>query len=140
MTQVRQKKALYLLLIVLTVPLALFTRSRNSGLPEIIIEFGGDTLYATCTFFVIKLLKMGLNLPRTALYCYLFCLAVELSQLYQADWINTVRHTFPFGLLLGYSFVGSDLVCYAAGSLIGAAISYIIEIATDAKHGVRRKN
>ena len=51
-------------------------------------------------------------------------LAVEVSQLYQADWINALRHTRVGGLILGYGFKWSDLLCYTAGCLLGTAGEY----------------
>jgi len=45
---------------------------------------------------------------------------VELSQLYQGDWINGVRGTLPGRLILGQGFLWSDLIAYAVG--IGTAI------------------
>jgi hypothetical protein len=44
---------------------------------------------------------------------------IEVSQLYHAPWIDSVRHTTLGGLALGYDFDWRDLVCYAIG--IGCA-------------------
>jgi len=51
-----------------------------------------------------------------------FSVAVELSQLYHAPWIDSIRHTTIGGLILGFDFVWSDLVCYAVGVGIGVVI------------------
>jgi Protein of unknown function (DUF2809) len=50
--------------------------------------------------------------------------AVEVSQLYHAPWIDAVRHTRLGGLVLGYGFLWSDLVCYTVGVTLGVAIDY----------------
>ncbi len=48
-----------------------------------------------------------------------FSLCIEVSQLYHASWIDTVRGTRVGGLVLGYGFLWSDLARYAAGVGIG---------------------
>jgi hypothetical protein len=49
-----------------------------------------------------------------------FALLIELSQLYQADWIVAVRANRLAALVLGHGFLWSDLCCYAVG-VTGAA-------------------
>ena len=51
-----------------------------------------------------------------------FSVAVELSQLYHAPWIDSIRHTTLGGLILGFGFVWSDLVCYALGVGLGVLV------------------
>ena len=43
-------------------------------------------------------------------------LTIELSQLYQAPGLNRIRLTTLGGLLLGYIFLWSDLLCYGLGA------------------------
>ncbi|MDQ3816194.1 MAG: DUF2809 domain-containing protein [Acidobacteriota bacterium] len=50
----------------------------------------------------------------------LFSLAVELSQLYHAPWIDGLRQIRLAALLLGHGFLWSDLVCYGVGVGVGA--------------------
>ena len=50
-----------------------------------------------------------------------FSVAVELSQLYHASWIDSIRHTTLGGLILGFDFVWSDLACYALGVGLGVS-------------------
>jgi len=54
-----------------------------------------------------------------------FCYLIELSQLYQANWINEIRRTTLGGLVLGYGFLWSDLVAYFIGISVGAAIEIL---------------
>ena len=48
--------------------------------------------------------------------------AVEISQLYHAPWIDSIRQTTLAALILGFGFLWSDLVCYAAGVSLGILI------------------
>ena len=54
-----------------------------------------------------------------------FSVAVELSQLYHAPWIDSIRQTTLGGLILGFDFVWSDLVCYALGVGLGVLVDVI---------------
>ena len=56
--------------------------------------------------------------------------AVELSQLYHAPWIDSIRHTTIGGLILGFGFLWSDLACYSLGVGLGVLIEIIGGIVT----------
>ena len=62
---------------------------------------------------------------RVAVLALVVSLLVELSQLYHAPWIDSVRQTTIGGLILGFGFLWSDLVCYAAGVGLGVALERI---------------
>ena len=51
---------------------------------------------------------------------------IEISQLYHAPWIDSIRATTLGGLILGFGFLWSDLICYTVGIVIGAIIDKII--------------
>ena len=123
----RKKRWLYFVLILLNVPLGLATRWAPSYFPEVLQIYGGDVLSATCIFFGIRFLMPAKPLLKVAVINYIVCFCIELQQLYQAAWIVKLRHTFPFGILLGYSFSWSDCICYAVGTVIGLLIAYLLE-------------
>lgn len=56
-----------------------------------------------------------------ALSALAFSYAVELSQFVQTPWLNAVRDMKLGGLVLGFGFKWTDLVCYAVGVSMGAA-------------------
>jgi Flp pilus assembly protein TadB len=79
---------------------------------------------------VAAFLAIGLALPRAstwvvAVLALSVSVAVELSQLYHAPWIDSMRSTTVGGLLLGYGFLWSDLACYAAGVGLASLIEMI---------------
>ena len=73
-------------------------------------------------FWGIGFLFSKMAAAKVMLAALVFSFAIEFSQLYQADWINVLRHTTLGGLILGYGFLWSDLVCYTVGILIGVGI------------------
>jgi hypothetical protein len=50
---------------------------------------------------------------------------VELSQLYHAPWIDSIRQTTLGGLILGFGFLWTDLACYAFGVGLGVLLELI---------------
>jgi hypothetical protein len=123
----RKKVIFYFLLFLLTIPLGLATRYFPDYFPTIIKVYGGDILYASCLYFFLRMLFPSFSIFKTGSYSFLACIIIELQQLYKAPWIVGLRHTFPFGLVLGYEFVLSDCICYLIGSVLGVAVAYLYE-------------
>jgi hypothetical protein len=105
--------------------LGLASRRFASHLPTFLADFAGDTLWAAMAFFGLSSFMSRVPLLRRMLIALAFCYLIELSQLYQAPWINRVRRTTLGGLALGRGFLWSDLVCYTAGVTLAAASEWI---------------
>lgn len=112
----------YLVLFVLVIATGLASRSRLfDHVPQFIATYAGDTLWALMVFLGIAFVFPGLRTKYVAALAIAFSFSIEISQLYQADWINGIRSTRPGALVLGAGFLWSDLVCYTVGVLIGVA-------------------
>jgi hypothetical protein len=126
LSQLRKRSPfLWSALIVVVVILGLGSRRFGPHLPGWVAAYAGDTLWATAAF-----LGIGLLLPRAstwtiALLALTFSVLVEVSQLYKAPWIDSIRRTTLGGLVLGFDFVWSDLACYAVGVGLGVAVDRI---------------
>ena len=126
MTKLRRRNPLVQIAqIALASALGIGSRRYAHALPGFIAAYAGDTLWALAAF-----LGIGLILPRAstrtiAVLAMAFSVAVELSQLYHAPWIDLIRHTTLGGLILGFGFLWSDLACYAVAVGLGAAIEII---------------
>lgn len=137
----RRHRLLQLALIVVVSILGIGSRRYGDHLPGFVADYAGDTLWAVAAFLAI-----GLAMPRTSTWVVaglsLFVsAAVELSQLYHAPWIDSIRGTTVGGLLLGYGFLWSDLACYAAGvgsaSLIEIGGRYAGRLASTSRQPIR---
>ena len=100
----------------------LFTRSRWMPRPNFVAEFGGDTLWALMVFWIVGCLFPKISTARAALIAGSFSAAIEFSQMLHPPWLDTVRANFFARLVLGQTFLWSDLVCYATGIVMGVVI------------------
>jgi hypothetical protein len=109
------------LAVVVIVAAGLLTRSGWAALPGFVVTWGGDTLWAAMVYAILATLRPTDPVRRLALLAGGFALLIEVSQLYQADWIVAVRANRLAALVLGHGFLWSDLACYAVG-VAGAAL------------------
>ncbi len=97
----------------------LLSRAYSSLFPELINAYLGDALYALMVYMGMSALFIKQSSVRVAWISLVFCYAVELSQLYHAPWLDTLRATRPGSLVLGHGFLWSDLLAYAMGVGVG---------------------
>ena len=108
------------------VALGLSSRRYGDLLPEFLARYAGDTLYATMIFVGFGFLFPRWRSFRVAVVSLIFCYAIEVSQLYHAPWIDAIRDTRVGGLVLGYGFLWSDLLCYTLGVILGFALELAV--------------
>jgi len=97
-------------------------------LPAFVATYAGDALWALTVFLTIGFILPGLSISAAAIAAFVISFGVEISQLYQANWINQIRATWPGALLLGAGFKWSDLVCYTTGIMMGIAGESLIRM------------
>lgn len=114
--------ALYLVLFLATIAAGLFTRADVLVLPDFVSLYVGDTLWAMMVFWLMCCISPRAKTVFIALLASGFCFAIELSQLYHAPWIDTLRAYKLGGLVLGFSFSYIDLLCYSVGVLAAALL------------------
>ena len=102
--------------------LGLATRRVPSAFPALVARDGGDALWAAAVFWLVTLVRPELATARVALVALALAYAVEFSQLWHAPWLHAVRATRVGALVLGRGFLWSDLVRYAAGVALAAAL------------------
>ena len=116
-------RSIYLLLAIFTMFLGLASRSNMVELPEFISVYAGDTLWALMVFWLLCALQPASPATQPAIMAVCFSFCIEFSQFYHAPWIDNIRSTTIGGLVLGYGFKFSDLVCYAIGVGIGFTLN-----------------
>ena len=132
---VRRNRLGYFVASCVVVALGLSSRRYGALLPEFLARYAGDTLYATMFFIGFGFLFPRWQSLRVAVVSLMFCYAIEVSQLYHAPWIDTIRRTRLGGLVLGYGFLWSDLLCYAAGVTLGLVLELAISRTRNRRRG-----
>lgn len=112
----------YLGLIFFTIIVGLFSRTKFLPYPDFM--WVGDLLYGLLIFFIIGFLNAERSKFWVGMTAYILCCLIELSQLYQADWILLLRETKMGSLVLGHTFLWTDLMAYAVGVLFGILIEW----------------
>lgn len=121
-----RKRVLYFIITLAVIAMGLLSRKYMFIFPKNIAPFVGDALWAMMVYFGFRFLFLNLELSKIFIIAIIFSFLIEVSQLYQADWINVIRKTTLGGLVLGYGFLWEDLVSYFIGILIGVILDRIL--------------
>jgi uncharacterized protein DUF2809 len=119
-----RSRARTLAAIVLLIVLGLASRRWAHALPHFVAEYAGDTLWAAMIFELAALFRPSARTGYLLLAAWLVSVGVEVTQLYHSPWVDAVRGTRLGGLVLGYGFLWSDVVCYTAGVTGAALLDY----------------
>ena len=99
---------------------------KISGLPKIIELYSGDILWALMVFLIIAFIFNKKSTIFIISWAIILSYSIEISQLYHATWIDAIRNTTLGGLILGFGFLWSDLICYTIGIIIGIIIEKLL--------------
>ncbi|MDU5022203.1 MAG: DUF2809 domain-containing protein, partial [Clostridiales bacterium] len=110
-----KKRIIYFLITISVMALGILSRKFMFIFPKLIAPFIGDLLWAMMIYFGLRFLMSKKNISKAFLVAILFSFSIEISQLYQANWINSIRNTTLGGLILGHGFLYEDLISYSIG-------------------------
>jgi hypothetical protein len=99
---------------------------RHPLAPELAQLYLGDVLWGVLFFLLFAWLLPRTSSAKLGLGAAVTTEAIELSQLYQADWANRLRDTRLGGLLLGHYFLWSDVLCVGLGALLAASVDVLV--------------
>ncbi|OFD42379.1 DUF2809 domain-containing protein [Bacillus mycoides] len=115
----KRNRLLYALFTIVVVILGLSSRKFAFVLPDLLNDYLGDALWALMIFTGFGFLFPKIETRKLAFISLIFCYGIEISQLYHAEWIDSIRATTLGGLVLGYGFLWGDLVAYTIGVGVG---------------------
>src|SRR5262249_15761710 len=95
-------------------------------MPPFMVYYGGDALWALAIFLGFSLMFPKVRTRTRVIVSLAVSWSIEFSELYQSDWINALPSTPLGGLILGYTFLWSDLLCYTCGIAIGVVLESLI--------------
>ena len=116
---VKRSRFICFVLSIFVIILGLLSRKYADFFPDFINVFLGDSLWALMIYSFSAMIFKSKSSNRLLILSLLVCYIVEFSQLYQAPWINQIRQTTIGHLVLGNTFVWTDLVSYTLGVLVG---------------------
>jgi len=116
----------FFMLICITIFAGLLSR-RFAAIPLFI----GDILWAIMVYFMVRLIFITKPVKFIVVVSLGLCYAIEFSQLYKAPWIDNLRHTLFGRLVLGDTFLWTDLLCYTGGIATAIWIDKIIARSKD---------
>ncbi|MEO6725022.1 MAG: DUF2809 domain-containing protein [Blastocatellia bacterium] len=115
----KRNRLFYLIAGCVAIVFGLGSRRYGAMLPKFLADYSGDALWALMVFIGIGFLAPRWSGVRVSVTALLFSYAVELSQLYHAPWIDSLRRYRIGGLILGDGFLWSDMLCYTVGIAVG---------------------
>lgn len=116
----KRRRRVYLLAIAVLFLFGLPSRIVPQLLPAFYVNYVGDALWAMAIFFMFGVVFPAASTRRLVIATLAITYVIEFSELYQADWINDLRSIKIIGLILGYTFLWTDLVMYTLGIAAGA--------------------
>ena len=122
----KRNRLLYAMFTILVIILGLSSRKFAFALPALLNDYLGDALWALMIFIGFGFLFPKIETKKLAFISLMFCYGIEVSQLYHAEWIDSIRATTLGGLVLGYGFLWSDLVAYTIGVGVGMFFEFML--------------
>jgi hypothetical protein len=114
--RIRTRRRWYLVAAIFaTVAVGLASRKYPWVFPSALGKYPGDVLWAQMVYWSMELIFPSASIVKVASYALAVSYIDELSQLYQAPWINQMRTTSVGHLVLGSSFSWLDILSYSVG-------------------------
>jgi hypothetical protein len=107
------------IVIILSSFIGIASRKWGVHLPFFLAEYAGDTMWSLAFFAFFRIILIKQKLITVFIVTLDFSFLIELSQLWHPAFLDAIRHTLPGGLLLGFGFKWTDLICYLSGCLMG---------------------
>jgi hypothetical protein len=115
----------YIIMVVITALIGLSSRIYPDSFSRFLADYLGDILWTAMVYFGLCVLKPSMKIEKLILISLGISYFVEITQLYHAPWIDSIRATRIGGLILGHGFLWNDIICYTIGALFAALIDFI---------------
>ncbi|WP_264648014.1 ribosomal maturation YjgA family protein [Bacillus thuringiensis] len=122
----KRNRVVYALFTIVVIILGLSSRKFAFALPHLLNDYLGDALWALMIFTGFGFLFPKTETKKLAFISLMFCYGIEASQLYHAEWIDSIRATTLGGLVLGYGLLWSDVVAYTIGVGVGILCEFML--------------
>lgn len=120
------RRLIYATALVCLCVVAIAVRKAHGEAPNFFNSYFPDAAWTMAVYCLLGLLfdrSPLCNLVGSLAISYL----VELSQLWHPAFLETIRATRVGGLVLGYGFLWSDLLCYSVGALVSFVVHALVQ-------------
>ncbi|QFG01160.1 DUF2809 domain-containing protein [Psychrobacillus glaciei] len=121
-------RIVYMFAVVITILLGLSSRKYSQSLLPFVAQNAGDVMWAMMVYFGFRFLLVRKSLLTAIWLSFSFSFGIEISQLYQAEWINQIRNTLLGALILGIGFLEVDLIRYAVGIMFATVLDKMLPV------------
>lgn len=125
MEKAPRTRATYITLVVVTVAIGLSSRIYPDSFSRFLADYLGDILWTSMVYFGLCVIKPSMKIEKLILISLGLSYFIEITQLYHAPWIDSIRATRIGGLVLGHGFLWNDIICYTVGAVFAALIDFI---------------
>ena len=112
----------YAALIALTIAAGLACRYAPLGLSPFWVKYGSSGLWAVMVYFGLRFLAPKARISTTLALALAIAALTEFSRLLHLPWLDAFRLTTAGILTVGRVFAWANLVAYAAGIALAAAL------------------
>ena len=119
-----RRRCTYLSAAIGSILLGLLWRSLPASLAPFLWKYGGDAIWAAMVYFLVRCIGPSRSITWSATLALGISFATELSQLYHAPWIDSIRGMRLGALILGSTFNWPDLPAYALGIAFAALVDF----------------
>lgn len=109
-----------------TISLGLASRRYPGLFPTYLGKYPGDALWAQMFYWAVCFAIPTVSIAGAASCALAIAYVDEISQLYQAPWINQIRATTIGHLALGTAFSWYDILAYTLGVMLTAAVELLL--------------
>ena len=120
----RRSRLVLSLLALAVIAIGLASRRGYVPFPAALGNYPGDALWAWVVLMCVAWVRPAITRTRLVGWSLLMAFAIEFLQLYQAPWMQALRANKLAYLVLGNGFDPLDLLAYAVGIALGAAVDW----------------
>ena len=120
----RRSRLVLSLLALAVIAIGLASRRGYVPFPAVLGNYPGDALWAWVVLLCVAWVRPAITRSRLIGWSLVIAFAIEFLQLYQAPWMQALRANKLAYLVLGNGFDPLDLLAYAVGIALGAAVDW----------------
>ncbi|MGA8938685.1 MAG: DUF2809 domain-containing protein [Acidobacteriaceae bacterium] len=109
---VARRRAMYGMLLLVTIPVGLAWRMVPMGLSPFFFKYGGSVLWAMALYWLAAMLMPRMSNGRLATICAAAAAALEFSRLWHLAALDAFRVTLAGRMLLGRYFAFKNIAAY----------------------------